>query len=290
MNDKTNPEAKAKPVKIRDADIRIELVDDPLKPSRETFDEEKLNELTLSMRDAGLINPISVVVAGDRYRVLAGHRRTIVARALGWKTIRARVYPTGTDLAAVIQVHENVVREDLNPAEEASWWWELLENNCGGDTNQLAALLKLSREHVERRLALKTGDEDVFAALGQGLIGAGVAEELNRVKDRSRRVMYLDAAVRGGATRALIREWRSKGEALDALQGLQPVVESGSPGELPPVMPTRLACELCEQGVESGAIETMYVHRHCRRSMIDRLLALYQQQRSEHNAVLPTNP
>src|SRR5215472_15670361 len=183
-----------KTVKIRDADIPIGQIDDPIRPSRETFDEDKLNELILSIRDAGLIQPISVVVNGERFRV-----------------------PAGTELAAVIQVHENAIREELNPAEEAEYWWYLLEEFCGGDTNRLAALLHLSLQHVERRLTLKTGDADVFSALGQGLIGAGVAEELNRVKDRPRRVMYLDAAVRGGATRALIREWRSKGEALDAL-------------------------------------------------------------------------
>jgi len=287
MNAKSSLGISPKAPKIRDADIPIELVDDPIRPSRESFDEDKLNELILSIRDAGLIQPISVVADGDRYRVLAGHRRLIACRALQHKTIRARVYPAGTELAAVVQVHENVIREDLNPAEEATWWWELLEQHCGGDTNQLASLLKLSREHVERRLALKTGDPDVFDALAQGSIGAGVAEELNRCKDRARRVMYLDAAVRGGATRALIREWRSKGEALDAIQGAPAVVDSATATLADPPPTARLACELCDQGVESGLIETMFVHRHCRRSMIDRLLALYQEQRGERNAVQP---
>jgi hypothetical protein len=50
-----------------------------------------------------------------------------------------------------------------------------------------------------------------------------------------------------------------------------------------PAPAPRLACELCDQGVETGAIETMYVHRHCRRSMIDRLLAVYQEQRNQTN-------
>jgi|SRR5215469_4562969 len=271
-----------KTVKIRDADIPIGQIDDPIRPSRETFDEDKLNELILSIRDAGLIQPISVVVNGERFRVLAGHRRLIACRSLNHSTIRARVYPAGTELAAVIQVHENAIREELNPAEEAEYWWYLLEEFCGGDTNRLAALLHLSLQHVERRLTLKTGDADVFSALGQGLIGAGVAEELNRVKDRPRRVMYLDAAVRGGATRALIREWRSKGEALDALQGAAPMLDSAAPISAEPAPAPRLACELCDQGVETGVIETMYVHRHCRRSMIDRLLALYQEQRNQN--------
>lgn len=268
--------------RVRDADLPLELVDDPERPSRETFDEAKMEELIQSIRDAGLIQPISVVEHSGRYRVLAGHRRLIACRALSHITIRARIYPAGTTLSNVIQVHENAIREDLNAAEEASWWWELLERECNGDTNKLAALLRLSRDHVERRLSLKTGDEDVFAALGQSLISAGVAEELNRVKDRSRRVMYLDAAVKGGATRALIRQWRSQGEALDALQGAVPVsAEAISEAAMPAATP-RLACELCDQGVETGAIEMMYVHRHCRRSMIDRLLAIYQEQRAQN--------
>lgn len=267
--------------RVRDADLPLELVDDPERPSRETFDEEKMQELINSIRDAGLIQPISVVENSGRYRVLAGHRRLIACRALSHVTIRARIYPAGTTLANVIQVHENAMREDLNAAEEAQWWWELLEKECNGDTNKLAAVLHLSRDHVERRLSLKLGDEDVFSALGQGLISASVAEELNRVKDRSRRIMYLDAAVKGGATRSLIRQWRTQGEAIDALQSVAPISAEAISEAAMPAAPPRLACELCDQGVEVGAIEMMYVHRHCRRSMIDRLLAVYQEQRAQ---------
>jgi ParB/RepB/Spo0J family partition protein len=273
--------------KIRTAELSLALIDDPEHPSRESFGEEELNELIQSMSDVGQIQDVSVKENGERFIILAGHRRTIAARALGWTTIRARVYPADTELADVIQVHENVVREELNPAEEAIYWWRLYKERCHEDTNELAAHLKISRQHVERRMALKTGDEDVFSALGQGLIGAGVAEELNRVKDKTRRMMYLDAAVRGGATRALIREWRSKGEAIDELQVLAPVPADVAAQAFGPNEAPRITCELCEQGVESGGIETMYVHRHCRRSMIDRLLALYQQQRSESPAVQP---
>ena len=287
MSKKLSTPINAAPARPKDADLPLGLVDDPERPSRESFDEEKLQELIASIRDAGLIQPISVEVAGDRYRVLAGHRRLIACRALGMPMIRARVYPAGTSLAAVVQVHENAIREDLNPAEEATWWWELLERECHGDTNELAGLLKLSRQHVERRLALKTGDEDVFAALGQGLIAAGVAEELNRITDRSRRVMYLDAAVKGGATRALIRQWRQQGETFDALQVAAGAVAEALPETSWPAAPSRLVCELCDQGVETGAIEMMYVHRHCRRSMIDRLLTIYQEQRAQSNAVPP---
>lgn len=265
---------------MRDADLPIYLVDDPERPSRESFDEIKMNELIASIHDAGLIQPISVVDNNGRYRVLAGHRRLIACRALSHQTIRARIYPAGTTLSAVIQVHENAIREDLNAAEEAQWWWELLERECGGDTNILAELLKLSRDHVERRLSLKTGDQDVFSALGQGLINAGVAEELNRVKDPLRRVMYLDAAVKGGATRSVIRQWRQQGEVFDHLQSAAPVAAEAAAEAAMPAAPPRLQCELCDLGVEAGAVEMMYVHRHCRRSMIDRLLALYQEQRN----------
>lgn len=273
--------------RVRDANVPLDLVDDPVRPSRETFDEDKMNELVASIRDAGLINPVSVVENNGRYTVLAGHRRLIACRALSHVTIRARIYPAGTTLSNVIQVHENAIREDLNAAEEANWWWELLERECGGDTNKLAELLRLSRDHVERRLNLKSGDPDVFSALGQSLISAGVAEELNRVKDPTRRVMYLDAAVRGGATRSIIRQWRQQGESFDALQTAAPVSAEATAEAAHPPIPARLQCDLCEQGVETGAIEMMYVHRHCRRSMIDRLLALYQEQRNQSNAVPP---
>lgn len=283
MSKKPNTPINVAAVRPKDMQVALALIDDPEHPSRENFDQQAMEELITSIRDIGLLQPPSVVEENGRYRVLAGHRRTIACRALGYVKIAVRVYPAGTSAAAAVQVHENAIREDLNPAEEAQWWWELLERECGGDTTTLAQLLKLSREHVERRLSLKTGDPDVFSALGQQLINAGVAEELNRIKDHSRRVMYLDAAVRGGATRALVRQWRQQGENFDALQQAAPVTAEAISEAAMPAAPARISCELCDQGVETGAIEMMYVHRHCRRSMIDRLLAVYQAQRADSN-------
>lgn len=284
MSRKLNTPTNLAAVRPKDMEVSVALIDDPEHPSRENFDQLAMEELITSVRDLGLLQPPCVAEKADRYVVLSGHRRMIAVRALGYVKVRVRVFPAGTTVAAAVQVHENAVREALNAAEEAQWWWELLERECSGDTNKLADLLKLSREHVERRLSLKTGDPDVFAALGQQLINAAVAEELNRIKDRTRRVMYLDAAVRGGATRALVRQWRTQGENFDALQQAAPVTAEAISEASMPAAHARIVCELCDQGVEVGGIEMMYVHRHCRRSMIDRLLAVYQAQREQSNS------
>lgn len=263
-------------LKPRIREIAVSLIDEPPAAMRETMDEVKLVELTESIRSHGLIQPLAVREKGKRFETLAGHRRLLVVRALGWATVLGSVYPEDFKAGAAIKAAENRFREDVNPAEESTWLWNVLETECGGDVLTLCDSLHMRQDYVEARLNLRRGDVFVFAALAKGEVGVGVAQELNLVKDPARRAMYLQAAIEGGASARLVKQWRTQGNAIDELQP-QPAIGESGPHPTGPAYPVQqIKCELCELGPEAGGIETLFVHRQCRR-ILQRLMERIQQ-------------
>src|SRR4029077_12883844 len=111
-----------------------------------------------------------LVRAGDRYRIAAGHRRSIALERAGFTSARALVFPDGTPLEQAIKVDENAQQERVNPAAEATYYKWLLEKRTGGDVEALARLVRRKESFVLDRLDLTRGDEHVFAALRAGSI------------------------------------------------------------------------------------------------------------------------
>jgi len=87
--------------------------------SRRTFDEDKIKELSLSIKEGGLINPITVRPVGDKYEIVCGERRLRACKVAGFTVIDARIRTLSDADVVVLQVTENLQREDLNPVEQA---------------------------------------------------------------------------------------------------------------------------------------------------------------------------
>lgn len=239
---------------------------EPLNPARQTFDEVKLKELIASIRELGVIEPIIVTPEGDKYRVHAGHRRLIAGRALQLDAFPCMVYKSKTGLAEALKSHENRIREDLNAGEEARYFHDLLESQCEGDVDKLCELVKSRRGYVEQRLLLFSGDERVYKALCDGVITIGVAEELNKIHESARRMMYLDAAMQGGASVRMVRDWRINGNMMDQLHPQLPGSTSGNVAQIQgeqEIDPT--SCYLCHSSTDRHEMEILYVHRSCAR-------------------------
>ena len=106
--------------------IQIELSkirSNPHQPRR-FFDEGKLDELVESIRNDGLIQPI---VVNKKNIIIAGERRFRAAKKLGWKKIQAQIFDADEKKMATIALAENVIREDINPIEEAEAYQRLVK-------------------------------------------------------------------------------------------------------------------------------------------------------------------
>jgi len=253
-------------------EIGLELIDPPSLAIRETMDLEALEELTRSIREVGVLQPIVVQEQAGRYRILAGHRRYIASMRATLKTIPAVIRDTTQVSGVAVTSHENAYREDVNPAEEAKYLAAVLEQECGGDVDRLCELTRQARSYVEGRLLLLTGDPDVFEALRQRRISMAVARELNRVTDRGYRMMYLDAAIRGGATARMVQEWRVHANLAAPVEAPAPTDGTNQYTGLPATI-TTMICLCCGSADEPWNMELIAVHKRCRGMFLDAHLA-----------------
>jgi ParB family chromosome partitioning protein len=119
--------------------IPIDSIDaNPIQPRR-VFQAERLAELAQSIRANGIIQPLVVRKAGDRYQLVAGERRWRAARLAGLNQVPAVVQEIPDDHLLEITLIENIQREDLNPIETANAF------------NSLSTELNLSAEEIGRR-------------------------------------------------------------------------------------------------------------------------------------------
>jgi ParB family chromosome partitioning protein len=186
--------------------IPLALIAEPELPARERMDAEALYDLKLSLAELGLLSPIVVKRKGAGFQVVAGHRRFLAARELHWHEIRAFVYPAGWQDADAAMLHENIVREALNPAEEAIFFAQLLEKNKLDEAG-LCRLVKRSPDYIGDRLELLRRDPEVFEALRHGRITYSVARVLNRWPDEQMRRYHLDQAIRSGTSGRVVQQW-----------------------------------------------------------------------------------
>ena len=103
-----------------------EIRANPYQP-RKTFDEESLNELAKSIEEYGVIQPIIVKKSIKGYEIVAGERRTRAARIAGLKTIPAIIKDFNDNDMMEIALIENIQRENLNPIEEATAYYNLIQ-------------------------------------------------------------------------------------------------------------------------------------------------------------------
>ena len=169
---------------------------------RTVFDEEALSELAESIREYGVIQPVTVrKLDSGYYQLIAGERRWRAARLAGLIEIPARVIEADDKLTTELALVENLQREDLNPVEEAQGYRTLMEE-YGLTQDEAAQRVGKSRPAVANALRLLSLAPEVLQFVEQGLLSAGHARALVTVKpeelqiDAARQVMKNGLSVR----------------------------------------------------------------------------------------------
>jgi ParB/RepB/Spo0J family partition protein len=214
--------------------VQIELsrLREPSLPMRETMNDAGLEELASSIRALGVLQALGVRALGDgTFEVVFGHRRQLAARLAGLVSVPCVIHEN-EETAVAARVHENLIREDVAPAEEAVYYAQLY-GQLGDDVDRVAATVRRSREYVERRLLLLRGNADVLAALRAGRVNLGQAEELNRFQLETDARYYLEYTERAGGSIRQLREWRAQANARAQLaaQAAPPAPAFGTTGE-----------------------------------------------------------
>lgn len=160
------------PVGIRLSDIEP----NPRQP-RQDFDAVALEELAQSIRENGVITPITLRKTGDTYQIIAGERRWRASRLAGLTEIPAIVLDVDENTAYALALIENLQREDLNPMEEAEGYRRLTQE-LGLTQEQAAQRVGRSRPAVANALRLLSLPKSVEGLLREKQLSAGHARAL----------------------------------------------------------------------------------------------------------------
>lgn len=151
---------------------------------RRTFDSEQLEELTNSIREKGVMQPLLVRPSEDPhiFEIIAGERRWRAAQRAGLHDVPVIVREVGDKEALELAIIENVQRADLNPLEEAMGYGQLIEQ-FDYTQQDLAQVIGKSRSHVANTLRLLRLPEDVRGMVASGTLTAGHARTLITADD-----------------------------------------------------------------------------------------------------------
>lgn len=176
----------------------IEINIDDILPNRFQprikFDEEAINELSISIKEHGVIQPIVVREVGDKYEIIAGERRYKASVMAGLETIPAVITKLDDKDSAEVALIENVQRQDLTPIEEAVSYRKILD--MGYLTQeQLASKLGKSQSAVANKLRLLNLEDEVQEALLNEQISERHARSLLKLENSDMQIEMLNRII-----------------------------------------------------------------------------------------------
>lgn len=177
------------------ARLKLSQIDPKSDQPRKHFDKESLEQLSLSIVENGLLQPILVREYGEgRYQIIAGERRFRASKLAGLTEIPAIVLDKDDRRAAQIALIENVQREDLNPVEEAMAYKSLAEEY---DMTQEELSLKVgkSRSAIANTVRLLDLPDEILTLVASGELSAGHARTLLAVKNPDNMLLLAQRAV-----------------------------------------------------------------------------------------------
>ena len=176
-------QSQSKPAVSADRTVPIEHVSRNPRNPRRSFDPADLEDLSRSIRQHGIVQPVMVRRAGeDRYEIIAGERRWRAAQMAGLVDIPVIVRDVDDRTALEIAIVENVQRADLNALEEAQGYEQLIAQ-YGYTQNDLGEVIGKSRSHVANSLRLLKLPDEVRQMLANGVLSAGHARAIVSTSD-----------------------------------------------------------------------------------------------------------
>ncbi len=239
-------------------EISTDRIDDPAQAMRTELDRDALWELADNIKQNGLINPITVRPVGDRFEVVAGHRRLSACKIAG-KVMVACVVRTLTDQETFeIKAAENLERADVDPVDEAIFIADYIKQT-GKTPEEVAKRLRRSENYVYTRLAVGAMPDYMQAYIKSGQLKLGAALALIQITDDITRRTWVDMAVRDGVSVAQAEYWLH-GWKMNQLPGGQ--LSSTPPGDFEPGAPrvVKFRCSVDGQEYDARLMKTVFIY------------------------------
>lgn len=211
------------------ADILLsDIHSNPYQP-RKVFDEDKIKELAISIKQVGVFTPILVREAIKGYELVAGERRVLASRKVGLETIPAIIVDFDDDMMMEIGLLENIQREDLNVIEEANAYSEMIKH-FGYTQVQLAERVGKTREHIANITRLLRLPSKVQNMVRDNQLSMGHVRPLITLDSEDEIIYYaneiIDKNLSVRAVEKLMREDREGSSKEEVIKKVDPQLKS----------------------------------------------------------------
>ena len=243
-------------------EIPLDLIDTPEVEMRTEVSREGLEALAESLRQHGVINPITVRPAGGRFVIIAGVRRRLAAELADLQTVPCIVLSRARRLLPGVTLAENFDREDVNPIDTARYIVRIIEAE-GVNQTEVAARLNRTPAWVSHHLGLLRLPADLQAAVEAGRLSYMAAIELGRVDDPAIRQDFTKHALDHGASHTTVQRWVSDyrvqtGQKQGTVSNNPVTIQ---PGESAAILPFK--CAVCSKFHDSNARMTLFCCVDC---------------------------
>lgn len=230
--------------------INLAVLLEPKKADRIEINQDEISELAKSIFEIGQLQPIIARPVGDKFEIVAGHRRFLACSSLEAGTVDAIVKEMTDEMASLVRATENLQRAELTPIEEAEIYSNLI-NNHGMTIDQVGKKMGRTGGTIKRRLDLLKMHPMLQSAVHKKLVSMTVAEELWPISSETDLDYYLQFAIENGITKEVARQWCK--EWKDAQRRQRDVGEGST--HIPSVnepRPIYISCDICKGAVELG--------------------------------------
>jgi len=236
-------------------EIEVEKIVIPEGTIRQDIDEEEFANLVTSIKERGLLQPLVVKRAGDNYELIAGLRRYLAIRELGWDRVPAVIYDKGEEDADIAMWEENIVREGITALDEGYYFKRLIDK-YNYTVSDIAKRINKSVDYVNERIALTQTDSYTQKAIQERVINFSQAKLLSRVEDVALRRGLLEQTIKEGLTaeqlRSLIKTYTQYRQQGAIQEPKEEVVEVNNKPHH-----SYYVCPICEQ--EKEQIESIFL-------------------------------
>ena len=241
--------------------IPLDTIDKPKIAMRSDVHDDEIQELADSIRTIGLLQPVLLRPVGERYEIIAGHRRVVASRIAGHATIAAIVRTPSESEATVFKLHENLLRRDVNPVDEAIFLAEIVQGE-GYDVKKIAEITRRSETYISSRLELLEYPDYLIEAIGQKEVSLGAAHWLNEISDEKVKRNYVRYGISGGISvkRAIawFESWKAGANFSNPTEILEKDSENGEEKEI-----HKELCIICQNKDIPATMMLYYAHLDC---------------------------
>lgn len=174
-----------------------------------SFGRQAIKELADSIRQHGLIQPITVRPADSGFEIVAGHRRYQACKLLRWRVIPARIRALSDKDAFEIQLIENMHRMTMDPIEEAEAFKAYILDYGWGGVSQLARIISKSEQYVSSRIQLLRLPKEIMEEVAQKKLKPSHALELINI-EQDKQKLIAEEIINGDLSVHNLREIRRK--------------------------------------------------------------------------------